>query len=164
MITCSVCSYISYISAGCLVTSGFVVYAYFWLLYICHLAINIFYPLKSAKFFNSRTIYIMELLLVFVIGTTPSIVSAGLSNYEILLFPPTQCGNNDAIGFYEVILPTMISITICGILMLLILYKIHVVSMHMKTSLIGTIVFIYCIYLNANYSYIYICIQVYSYS
>ena len=114
-------------------------YAYFWLLYICHLAINIFYPLKSAKFFNSRTIYIMELLLVCVIGVTPSVVSAALSHYEILFFPPTQCGNNDAIRFYEVVLPTMICITICGILMLLILYKIHVVSLLFLQSLIRTI-------------------------
>ena len=131
MITCLLCNCcISYISVciGCLVTSAFVVYAYFWLLYISHLALTIFYPLKSIKLFNSKAIYIIELSLVFVTGITPSIVSAALSHYEILFFPPTQCGNNDAIRFYEVILPTMICITICGILMLLILYKIHVVS------------------------------------
>ena len=114
-------------------------YAYIWLLYICHLALNIFYPLKSAKFFNSRTIYIMELLLVFVIGITPSVVSAALSHYEILFFPPTQCGNNDAIRFYEVVFPIMICITIFGILMLLILYKIHVVSILFLQPLIRTI-------------------------
>ena len=114
-------------------------YAFFWLLYISHLALNIFYPLKSAKLFNSRTIYIMELLLVFVIGATPSIVNAALSHYEIIFFPPTQCGNNDAIHFYEAILPCMICITISGILMLLILYKIHVVSILFTQSLIRTI-------------------------
>ena len=123
---------LSYITVGCLVTSGFVVYAYFWLWYICHLALNIFCPLKSAKLHNSdyrRIIIIVELLFILVIGTTPSIVSAGLSYYEILSFPPTQCGSNGAIRFYEVILPIMICIAICGILMLLTLYKIHVVGL-----------------------------------
>ena len=106
-------------------------YSYFWLLYICHLALNVFYPLKSAKLFNSdysRTIYIMQFLLIFVIGTTPSIVTAALSHYETIFFPPTHCGNTDAIHFYEVILPSMICTAFCGILMLLTLYKIHVVS------------------------------------
>lgn len=117
---------------GCLVTSGFVVYAYIWLLYIIHLAICMFYPLKSAKFFSSdykRIIYIVELLLIFVIGTTPSIVDAIPSNYKILYFPPTLCGNSDGVRFYKVVLPIMICVTIGGILMLLTLYKIHVVSL-----------------------------------
>ena len=123
---------LSHISVGCLVTSGFVVYAYFWLWYICHLALNIIFPLKAAKLHNSgyrRIIIIVELSFILVIGTTPSIVSAGLSYYEILSFPPTQCGSNGAIRFYEVILPIMICITICGLLMLLTLYKLHVVGL-----------------------------------
>ena len=107
-------------------------YAYFWLLYICHLALHIFYPLKSAKILNSdykRVIYIVEFTIIFVIGTTPSIVGATLSYYEILFFPPTQCGSNDAFRFYEIILPIMICVIACGILMLLTLYKIHVVGL-----------------------------------
>ena len=123
---------LSHISVGCLVTSGFVVYTYFWLWYICHLALNIVFPLKSAKFHNSdyrRIIIIVELLFILVIGTTPSIVSAGLSYYEIISFPPIQCTSNGVILFYEVIIPIMICITICGILMLLTLYKLHVVSL-----------------------------------
>ena len=122
----------SYISLACLVTSGLVMYAYFWLLYICHLTLNIIYPLKSAELLNSeysRIIYIVELTFIFVIGITPPIVRAALSNYEILFLPPTQCGNNEEIRFYEVILPIMICITACEILMLLILYKIHVVGL-----------------------------------
>ena len=83
-----------------MVTSELVVYTYFWLLYICHLAIKIFYPLKSAKLFNSdysTAIYIVEIIVIVVIGTTPAIVNAGLSKYEILVFPPSQCGNDDTI-------------------------------------------------------------------
>ena len=121
--------YISYISVGCLITSIFAMCTYSLLLYIYYLAVKIFYPLKSAKVFNSRTIYIVKLLLIFIIGTTPSIVSAALSHIKILFFPPTQCLSNDAIQFYAVILPVMICTSISGILILLILYKIHVVSL-----------------------------------
>ena len=80
----------------------------------------------------------MELLLIFIIGATPSIVDAAPSNYEILYFPPTRCGHNDGVRFYRVILPIMICVTIGGILMLLILYKIHVVSLLFVQSLIRT--------------------------
>ena len=121
----------SYNSAGCLVTSGFVMYSYFWLLYISHLALNIFYPLKSTKLFNSdysRIIYIVEFTVIFVIGTTPSIVNAALSRYEISAFPPILCSSNPATRFYELILPIMICIAVFGILMLSALYKIHVVG------------------------------------
>ena len=116
-------------------------YACVWLLYSFHLALYILYPLKSAKLFNFdyiRVIYIVELLLTLVIGTTPSIVSATLSKYEILHFPPTLCGNSDTIRFYKVIFPMMICVNIGGILGLLILYKIHVVSLLFMQSLIRT--------------------------
>ena len=121
----------SYNSAGCLVTSGLIMYAYFWLLYICHLSLNIFYPLKSTKLFNSdysRIIYIVEFTIIFVIATTPSVVNAALSRYEISAFPPILCISNHTTRFYELILPTMICITVFGILMLSMLYKIHVVG------------------------------------
>ena len=67
--------------------------------------------------------------MIVVIGTTPAIVNAGLSNYEILVFPPSQCGNDDTIRFYVLILPIMTCNLIAGLLMLLAVYKIHVVSL-----------------------------------
>ena len=106
-------------------------YPYFWLLYISHLALNIFYPLKSKKLFNSdysRIIYIVEFTIIFVIATTPSVVNAALSRYEISAFPPILCNSNHTTRFYELILPTMICIAVFGILMLSMLYKIHVVG------------------------------------
>ena len=120
------------ISVGCVVTSGLIVYTYFWLLYISHMVLKIFYPLKSAKLFNSdysTAIFIVEILVIVIIGTTPAIVNAGLSNYDILVFPPSQCGNDDTIRFYVLILPIMICNVIAGILMLLAVYEIHVVSL-----------------------------------
>ena len=115
------------------------------MLYICHLALRIFYPMKSAKFFNSRSIHIVEILIVLFIGTVPSIVSAGLSNYEIITFPPIQCALNREARYYEVVVPVVTSIAISEILMLLTLYKIHVVSF----------VLMYC-WAIAMHSYVYI--------
>ena len=112
-----------------------ILYCYFWLLYTFHLALKIFYPLKSAKLFNSRyskAVYIIAVLIGFFIATAPPIVSAGLSNYEIVTFPPVQCGNsNRAYFFYASVVPIMTTICASMILMLLTLYKIHVVSLMM---------------------------------
>ena len=122
------------ISAGFLILSaGTLLYAYFWLLYICHLTLKIFCPLKSAKLLNShykRVIYITGILTGISVTIVPSIVNTVLYNYEIVSFPPVQCGNsNRTYHFYTVIFPLMITVCICGILMSLILYKIHVVSL-----------------------------------
>ena len=70
----------------------------------------------------------MEFTIIFVIATTPSVVNAALSRYEIPAFPPILCNSNHTTRFYELILPTMICIAVFGILMLSMLYKIHVVG------------------------------------
>ena len=113
---------------GCLVTSGLNIHGYFWLLYIGHLALRIFYPMKSTKLFSSSTIHIVEMCTVLFIGTVPSIVSAALSNYEITTFPPVHCALNRADFYYEVVVPVVTSIAVSEVLMLLTLHKIHVVS------------------------------------
>ena len=84
--------------------------------------------MKSAKLFSSRAIHIAEILIILFVGTVPSVVSAGLSNYEITTFPPIQCALNRVDLYYEVVVPVVTSIAISEILMLLTLYKIHVVS------------------------------------
>ena len=114
--------------------SGLVLYSYFWLLYIFHLALNLLFPLKSAKFFNSgyrRTIYIAEFLIVFLIGTVPSIVSAGLSRYRISRFPPIYCDGYDdrTYIFYSTTVPILTTVCVSLILMILILCKVHNVSL-----------------------------------
>ena len=123
-----------HISAGFLILSaGTLLYAYLWLLYICHLTLKIFFPLTSAKLLNSyykRVVYITGIVTGIFITIVPSIVNTVLSNYEIISFPPMQCGNsNRTYHFYTVILPLMTIVCVCGILMSSILYKIHVVSL-----------------------------------
>ena len=121
-----------YFFVGFLVVTGTLLYSYFWLLYICHLTLKVFFPLKSAKLFNSdysRIVYITEILIGTFIATTPSIVNTVLSNYEIIVFPPIQCGNsNRTYFFYTLLVPVITMVSACGILMSLTLYKIHLVS------------------------------------
>ena len=120
------------ISAGCLVTAGLVILSYFWPLYICYLALKIFYPMKSSKLINSdysRTIYIAGFSLIIFIGAAPSVITAAYSNYKIVRFPPTQCGTTGAYRFYELIVPVMIVTALSEISMLWTIYKIHMVSM-----------------------------------
>ena len=107
-------------------------YSLFWLLYISHLALKIFYPLKSIQLFNSdhsREIFIAEVLIICFIATAPSVVSIGMSNIGIVTFPPIQCGNSNRMYyFYTAVFPIMIVTCISGILMILTLHKLHMVS------------------------------------
>ena len=119
------------ISVGCLFFCGLVLYSYIWLIYIIHLALRLFYPLKSAKLSKSeysRAIYIGEVLIALFIASIPPIVNAGLSKYKIATYPPLYCANTDTNNFYLTTLPILISVFISLILMLMVLYKVHVVS------------------------------------
>ena len=118
-------------SVGCLFFCGLVLYSYIWLIYIIHLAMRLFYPLKSAKLSNSgysRAIYTGEVLTALFIAAIPPIINAGLSKYRIAIYPPLYCANTDTDNFYLTTLPILISVFISLVLMLLVLYKVHVVS------------------------------------
>ena len=116
---------------GFLISSGITLCSCFWFLYVCHLALRMLFPLKSAKLFNSdysRAIYIVEILTVLLIATIPSIVSAGLSKYKISTFPPTMCRSDGEFHLYDTVIPVMSTSCFTMILMILVLYKIHLVS------------------------------------
>ena len=116
-------------------TSGITLYGLFWDIYILHLAVKLLYPLKSVKLDRSdysRKVHILEILTVFVIGTTPYIVFASTSQYEAVIFPPFYCAYNTIYLFYGTVLPTLIIGCFGLILMLLVLYKLHIVSVTVK--------------------------------
>ena len=122
------------ISVGFMFFSGLVLYSYIWLIYIFHLALKLFFPLKSAKLSVSgyrRTIYIAEFLIFFLIGVVPAIVSTVHSQYRVITFPPIYCGGHDDQNyiFYSATLPILAIVCVSLILMILILYKIHIVSL-----------------------------------
>ena len=131
--TCRVtCIAITFNPVGALLSFGTVLFSLFWVLYTSHLVVKLSHPLRSIEIFNSdysRAIYIVEVLIALFIATTPSVVGAGLSKYRIVSFPPAHCENYGAYRFYSFIVPVMIAVCVSVILMLLALYKIHVVSL-----------------------------------
>ena len=116
-----------------MIVSGVALHISFGTLYVVHLALKLFYPIKSDKLFksdHSRKIFIAEVLIVFLIATVPSILIATVGpNYKIATFPPIYCGND---GIYLLILsviPNLIIGFVGHIFVLLILYKLHRVSL-----------------------------------
>jgi len=116
---------------GSTIISGVVICGYFWLLYVCHLALKVFYPLKSAKLFKSdysRIIYIAEILTILLIGSIPAIVLAIGSNYRIISFPPIYCGVDSTYRIYVLFIPVLVTNGTMMILMSLVVYSLHIVS------------------------------------
>ena len=118
---------------GTVVVSGAVLYSYLWSLYVVHLALKLFYPIKSDKLFKSdhrRKIFIAEVLIVFLIATIPSILVATVGpNYKIATFPPIYCANDGVYLLLLSVIPNLITSFVNHILILLILYKLHIVSL-----------------------------------
>ena len=121
-----------FVCVGSVTISGAVIYGYLWLLFVCHLALKVFYPLKSAKLFTSnysKIIYITGIVIILLIGALPPFVLAtGSSNYRIISFPPIYCGVDSAYRIYVLVIPILISNGTMTILMSLVVYKLHMVS------------------------------------
>ena len=95
------------------------------------MVLELLYPLKSSLLFNteySRAVHATQILIALFIATTPSVVGVILSKYRINTFPPRVCDSYGVFRLYSLIVPVMIAVCISVILMLLALYKIHVVS------------------------------------
>ena len=126
-----------YCIVGILITSGIVLFTYFWLLYVCHLALKVFYPLRSANpinsrpNYNSRIIRTVEVLIIFLIGIVPSIIfaSVGSNNYAVIGFPPIFCAIDSTYRIYVLVIPVLIANGASVLLMLLVIYKLHTVSL-----------------------------------
>ena len=86
--------------------------------------------MKSAKLFDSeysRTIFIAEIFIVFLIGVVPTIIVGVIYSYSINTFPPLICGTFHSFLFYTTAFPVLVTVCISLIVMLLILYRIHTV-------------------------------------
>ena len=122
-----------------MLSSGSVVYSYLWNLYVVHLAIKLFFPIKSSKLFksdHSRKIFIAEVVIVFIVGSVPSILIATVGpNYEIVTYPPIYCGNDGVSLLLVLVFPNLIVSFISHTLILLILYKLHIVSLIVYLSI-----------------------------
>ena len=121
------------IPLGTILSSGSIVYGYLWNLYVVHLAIKLFFPIKSSKLFksdHSRKIFITEVVIVFIVGSVPSILIATVGpHYEIVTYPSLHCQSDGVSLLLVSVFPNLIVSFISHTLILLILYKLHVVSL-----------------------------------
>ena len=126
------CTYIV-LFVGSVVLSALIAIIYFCLLYYCHLAIKVFYPMKSAKIFNSeysRTLYIAEVVIVILFATVPQIVFALVgSSYNMIEFPPLYCAYTPERRIYGYTIPVLVGNGASVIIMLLVIYRLHMVSL-----------------------------------
>jgi len=102
-----------------------------WFVYILHLYLTLIYPLKTSqinKVLSSRVTHITEVVAVFTIVTAPNIYFLATSQYQIVTFPPMLCAAGANVNFYGIIFPTVVINCASLITMLLVLYKIHSVS------------------------------------
>ena len=107
------------------------IYCYFWFLYTLHLFLRVAHPVVMVQLEQSkyaRTIHIIEVTLVVLLGTVPNIVFSIHSEFHIITFPPIYCGADPEHNFYSTIVPTILVCCATLIMMLFVLYKIHIVS------------------------------------
>ena len=128
---CSIAT--QFIIVGTIISAGSIVYSYLWNLYVVHLAIKLFFPIRSSKLFksdHSRKIFIAEVVIVFIVGSVPSILIVTVGpNYEIVTNPPIYCGSDGVPLLLVSVFPNLIVSFISHTLILLILYKLHIVSL-----------------------------------
>ena len=87
--------------------------------------------MKSAKLTDSeysRTIYITEIFIVFLIGVVPTVIVGVIYSYSINTFPPLVCGTFHSFLFYTTAFPVLVTTCISLTVMLLLIYRIHMVG------------------------------------
>ena len=118
---------------GMAVYAGFVIYSVYWLLYAFHLYVKVAQPEYSMLLDNwhrTKKFYYLEIGFVATIGIIPYIVVAGLSEFEITQFPPQFCTISVKGSLYGMVLPTIVVNCAAVIILLLVLYHVHTVSIY----------------------------------
>jgi len=77
---------------------------------------------------HAKRIHTIEVICAVLLGTVPYLVFALQQEFHITTFPPVYCGGSAAHNFYGSILPTVVVSCASLIMMVITLYKIHVVS------------------------------------
>ena len=72
--------------------------------------------------------HIIEVMCAVLLGTIPYIAFALRQEFHIVTFPPFYCGAGPTQNFYGSILPTVVVACASLIMMVIVLYKIHIVS------------------------------------
>ena len=114
-------------------------YCYFWLLYTLHLFLRVSSPIRMVQLEQSKhagKFHIFEVTCAVLLGTIPYIIFASRQEFHIATFPPFYCGANPTQNFYSSILPTVVVSCASLIMMVIMLYKIHVVSYQLAIHMI----------------------------
>lgn len=133
---------------GIAVFAGFVMYSVYWLMYAFHLYMKVAHPDYSMLFdswHRTKKFYYFEIGFFTIIGTLPYIILAGLSEFQIVQFPPLFCGLSAVGNFYGIVLPTIVVNCATVVILLLVLYHVHIVS-----NCNSSIVYSYCIGRNCD--------------
>ena len=106
-------------------------YSVYWLLYAFHLYMKVAHPDYSMLFdswHRTKKLYYFEVGFFTIIGTLPYVILAGLSEFQIVHFPPLFCALSAKIISYVIIFPTIVVNCTTVIILLLVLYHVHIVS------------------------------------
>jgi len=121
-----------FIFAAFIGITSIVMYSLFWFVYILHLYLTLLYPLKLYRInriLKSRVTHVVEVLFVIIVVTAPNIYLLASSQYRIINFPPLFCAAGVDVNFYGIIFPTVVINCASFIMLLLVLQKIHRVSL-----------------------------------
>ena len=116
---------------GMIVFAGFVMYSVYWLLYAFHLYMKVAHPDYSILFdswHRTKRFYYFEIGFFTLIGTLPYLILASLSEFQIAQSPPVFCALSAEGNFYGIVFPTIVINCTTLIILLLVLYHVHMVS------------------------------------
>ena len=88
--------------AGFVLHSGILYFLGFWLLHLAHLFFALAFPFKAKKFTSNhgRTVHIVEVTVIIVLGSLPGVIVLSISHYRFDRLPPDLCIPDDPTVFF----------------------------------------------------------------
>jgi len=121
-------------SAGFLVHAGIVQIMLYWLLHLIHLFLKFVFPFTIRHVDTKkwkRGFHIAEVILITVVTCIAPIYVLTGSKYYPYGYPPNLCIPNADVTFYTVVAPTAIILCIGTCLILLMFWRLQVVSFYL---------------------------------
>jgi len=111
-----------FISAGFFLQAGSTLFALFWMCHVLHVFVSLVFPIKFHKFSEMKTFkkgaFMIEIIFILLFGVLPSLITAAMSEYQYVGFPPICLTKSTNVFFYSSVLPISI-IAIVGVCLLL---------------------------------------------
>ena len=129
-----VCKCIVSFSAGFLVHAGIIQIMLYWLLHLIHLFLKFVFPFTIRHVDTKkwkRGFHIAEVIFITVVTCIAPIYVLTGSKYYPYGYPPNLCIPNADVTFYTVVAPTAIILCIGTCLILLMFWRLQVVSFYL---------------------------------